>query len=95
MSSSSHAGYATPVNIDRMMEHLGIDVGCSVAPRFGLLVSCTQRSCSSCTARKACTEWLAKDADASFGPPKFCPNFDLLWELFYDSAAGHHTHCDH
>jgi hypothetical protein len=92
MGTSSDARHMTAANIDRMMERLGIDMGCSVAPRFGLLISCTQRNCVSCTARKTCTQWLAKDPDASSGPPKFCPNFDLLCELFYDPAMGHHTH---
>jgi hypothetical protein len=92
MGASSHAGYGTAANIDRMMERLGIDVGYSAAPRFGLLTSCTQRNCCSCTKHAACTEWLAKNPDPSSGPPKFCPNFDLLCELYYDFAAGHHAH---
>jgi hypothetical protein len=92
MITSSDARNTTAANFDRMMDCLGIDLGCRVAPRFGLLISCMQRNCVSCSARKTCTEWLANDPDASFGPPKFCPGFDLLCELFYDSAAGRHTH---
>ena len=88
MGASSNAGYGTAANIDRVMERLGIDVGYSVVPRFGLLTSCAQRNCDSCTRREACARWLAK-ADASSGPPKFCPNFDLLSELYYDPAVGH------
>ena len=90
MGASSHAGYAT--NIDRMMERLGIDVGYSAAPRFGLLSCCAQRKCDSCSQHAACTAWLAKDPGARLAPPKFCPNFDVLSELYYDFAVGHHTH---
>ena len=95
MGSSNHAPYATyttTTNIDRMMERLGIDVGCQVAPRFGLLFSCAERNCATCRARETCTAWLAQDAGAHLAPPKFCPSFDLLCELFYDSGVGHHTH---
>ena len=80
---------APMTNIDTMMERLGVDVGCRVTPRFDLLFACALRNCSSCTARKACTGWLAKEHDPLLGPPKFCPNFDLLSELFYDPAVGH------
>jgi hypothetical protein len=95
MSSSSRLRSTTAANIDSMMERLGIDVGCCVVPRFSLLFSCALRNCGSCTAREACTEWLAKDLDDLLKPPKFCPNFDLLSELLYDPAIGHRTHSVH
>jgi hypothetical protein len=88
MSALSHLGHAT-VNIDSMMERLGIDVGCRVTPRFGLLFSCALRNCNRCTAHEACTTWLSDEHVALAGPPKFCPNFDLLSELFYDPGVGH------
>jgi hypothetical protein len=91
MSSSNHARFATTINIDKMMERLGIDVGCQVAPRFGLLFSCAQRNCTTCRARETCTQWLATEIDGAIAPPKFCPSFDLLCELFYDSGVGHRT----
>jgi hypothetical protein len=93
-SSRLKSATATAPNIDNMMERLGIDGGCSVVPRFSLVFSCALRNCGSCTARDACAEWLAKDDDL-FAPPKFCPNFDLLSELLYDPAVGHHTHSVH
>jgi hypothetical protein len=34
-------------------------------------------------------------AERLFAPPKFSPNFDLLSELLYDPAVGHHTHSVH
>lgn len=92
MGSSSLLGCRTAPNIDNMMERLGIDLGFRVVPRFGLLFSCALRNCGSCTARKACADWLAQGHDALSGPPKFCPNADLLSELLYDSAIGHRTH---
>jgi hypothetical protein len=95
MGSSNHAPYATYTactNIDRMMERLGIDVGCQVAPRFGLLFSCAERNCATCKARETCSAWLAENGGAQVAPPKFCPSFDLLCELFYDSGVGHHSH---
>ena len=93
MGNSSRAGRATAASIDNMMERLGIDPGFRVAPRFGLLFCCALRNCGSCAARDACGEWLGKDHDAGLGPPKFCPNSDLLSELLYDPAIGHRTHC--
>jgi hypothetical protein len=81
-------GKETAANFGNMMERLGIDQGYRVVPRFGLLFSCALRNCSSCTRRKACAEWLTADHDLGFGPPQFCPNFDLLWELLCDSGIG-------
>ena len=91
MGSSNHAPYATTTNIDRMMERLGIDVGCQVAPRFGLLFSCAERNCATCKAHERCSAWLAENSGGQVALPKFCPSFDLLCELFYDSGVGHHT----
>jgi hypothetical protein len=90
--NSSSLGYTTTGNIDDMVELLGIDAAYRVAPRFGLLSSCVQRNCASCTAREACTQWLGKKRNALLGPPKFCPNFDLWSELFYDPGVGHRAH---
>jgi len=91
MSPSSGPKSTTAANFDNMMERLGIDGVCCVVPRFSLLFSCALRNCGSCTAREMCTEWLAKDHNDRLAPPKFCPNFDLLSELSYDPAVGHHT----
>ncbi|HEY2134317.1 MAG TPA: DUF6455 family protein, partial [Xanthobacteraceae bacterium] len=88
MSPSTQANQPAELNMDRMLEHLGIDVGFCVVPRFGLLASCAQRNCDHCSKRATCTEWLATDPDGHAGPPKFCPNFDLLCELYYDSGVG-------
>jgi Family of unknown function (DUF6455) len=93
MISAIHPKCATTTNIDRMITRLGIDAGFAVVPRFGLTFSCALRTCRACTAGEACTEWLAKGPDALFGPPKFCPNVNLLWELLCDPAIGCRRHC--
>jgi Family of unknown function (DUF6455) len=80
--------YAPATNIDRMMELLGIDVGYSVVPQFGLAFSQALRTCCSCSAHGECTEWLATGPDAPVGPPKFCPCVDLLWDLLCDPAVS-------
>jgi len=92
MSSSSHAACAPAANVDTMMDRLGIDQGCRVAPRFGLTLCCALRTCSSCTARDACAQWLVSEPELLLGPPAFCPNTDLLWELVCDRAIGRRTH---
>jgi Family of unknown function (DUF6455) len=92
MSSSSRFRYTSAANLDTMMERLGIDLGCRATPRLGLTFSCALRTCSSCTAREACAEWQAKGPEAPFGPPEFCPNTDLLWELLCDPAFGRRPH---
>jgi Family of unknown function (DUF6455) len=84
-------GKETATNIENMMERLGIDQGYRVVPRFGLLFSCALRNCGSCTRRKACADWLTADRDFVYGPPQFCPNFELLWELLCDPGIGHRT----
>jgi hypothetical protein len=66
MKSSGRLGCKTSANIDNMMERLGIDAGYRVVPRFGVLFFCALRNCRSCTAREACTEWLANGHGALF-----------------------------
>ena len=84
---SSHPPESTIApNVDNMMERLGIDAGFRVVPRFGLLFCCALRNCGGCTQRRAYANWLAQERGT--GPPKFCPNADLLSELLYDSSIG-------
>jgi hypothetical protein len=92
MSSSSRAACVPAANVDTMMDRLGIDPGCRVVPRFGLTFCCALRTCSSCTARDACAQWLARAPERLPGPPAFCPNTDLLWEFVCDRAIAHRTH---
>ncbi len=92
MSSSNRSGRTTAAKFDKMMERLGIDPGYILAPRLGLAFSCALRTCRSCTACEECAEWLARDPEAVFSPPKFCPNADLLWEFLCDRAIGRRAH---
>jgi Family of unknown function (DUF6455) len=91
MSASRRAGFPTAANVDDMMERLGIDQGCRVDPHFGLTLCCVLRTCRACTARETCVAWLARHPEPLFGPPDFCPNVDLLWELVCDRAVGRRT----
>jgi hypothetical protein len=81
-------GPSSAANISKMMERLGIDVGYGALPRFGLAFSSARRACNGCTARVSCTGWLEKPRGAAFGPPRFCANVDLLWELICDPSIG-------
>jgi len=92
MSPSSHATSAPAGNVDRMMDRLGIDSGCRVAPRFGLTFACALRTCGSCPTPEACAQWLAREPGRLAGPPDFCPLADLLWELVCDRAIGRPPH---
>jgi hypothetical protein len=88
MSASRPPESMTAPNVDNMMERLGIDPGFRVVPRFGLLFTCALRNCGGCAQRRACADWLAQARGTALGPPKFCPNADLLSELLYDSSIG-------
>jgi hypothetical protein len=92
MSSLSSAEPMASANIGKMMERLDIDMAYAALPRYGLVFSSAMRACNSCTAHAACNQWLAKPRDRAFGPPKFCPGVDLLWELLCDPAIGHRPH---
>jgi hypothetical protein len=92
MNPSSPLGNMNTATIDNMMRRLGIDVGCRVVPRYGLLFCCALRNCGSCAARAECSDWLKKDDGAAFGPPKFCANADLLSELLCEPAIGRRPH---
>jgi Family of unknown function (DUF6455) len=92
MRSSRRGRYVPAPHVDNMMERLGIDPGCCVTPRFGLRFLCALRTCSSCPAPDTCTAWLAEGPRPGIGPPKFCPNADLLWELLSEPAIGRRLH---
>jgi hypothetical protein len=95
MTASIRPGYGPATNIDRMMEILGIDIGYGAARRFGLAYSCALRTCGSCNAHETCADWLANASDALIGPPDFCPNVELLWELLCRPGIACRTHSVH
>jgi len=90
MSCSLSGGrFGAAVNIGRMMERLGIDPAYGVLPSYGVIFSSAWRTCRRCAASAECTKWLAETRASAVGPPRFCPNADLLWELLCDPAVGH------
>ncbi len=95
MGTSNRPGHRPGANIDRMMDRLGIDGRCSVAPEFGLAFSCALRSCSVCVAHEKCADWLAQESGLLSAPPDFCPNLAVLWDLLCDPAFGYHAHSVH
>ena len=87
MSCSLSGGrLGAAVNIGRMMERLGIDPAYGVLPRYGVIFSSAWRTCRRCAASAECTKWLAETRASAVGPPRFCPNADLLWELLLGEA---------
>ena len=87
--SLSRGRLGAAVNIGRMMERLGIDPAYGVLPRYGVIFSSAWRTCRRCAGSAECTKWLAETRASAVGPPRFCPNADLLWELLCDPAVGH------
>ena len=67
--------------IRQMMEHLGIEPGGAVVPRWSLAYTTAFHRCEGCTDKEACREWLERmPAQVSFAP-RFCPNADIFFEL--------------
>jgi Family of unknown function (DUF6455) len=87
---SSEARDLRDVNVYKMMEHLGIELGGGVIPRFGLMYASAVRSCEKCRSVHACTEWLETASSTSFAP-KFCPNAGIFFELVFEGQTVPHT----
>jgi hypothetical protein len=84
MSSSGRLERTTTANIGKMMGRLGIDTAYAALPRYGLAFSSALRACLH--VNNALSGGHTRHT--AFGPPKFCANVDLLWELFCDPAIG-------
>ncbi len=70
-----------PTHIREMMEHLGIEPGGGIVPRWSLAYTTAFHRCEGCTNKQACRDWLAiMPALVSFAP-RFCPNADIFFEL--------------
>jgi hypothetical protein len=74
--------------ISTMMERLGIEPGGAAVPRLGLRYATAFRQCRSCPSTPACREWLAQAPSHASLPPRFCPNFDILFELQFDAPGS-------
>lgn len=75
------------VNAYKMMEHLGIELGGGVIPRFGLTYASAVRNCRKCESARICTKWLAA-APSGSAAPDFCPNVDIFFELVFDGQTA-------
>jgi hypothetical protein len=64
----------------KMLEHLGIELGAGVVPRYGLMYMAAVRTCRTCGSAAACAAWLGSES-ASCSAPNFCPNCDIFTEL--------------
>ena len=70
-----------PTYIREMMEHLGIEPGGGVVPRWSMAYTTAFHRCEGCTDKAACRDWLDHmPAMVSFAP-RFCPNADIFFEL--------------
>ncbi len=78
------------LEVYKMLERLGIELGAGVIPRYGLMYVSAVRNCRSCASASACAEWRAT-ASATCGAPGFCPNRDTFLELAYTQTIRRST----
>jgi len=83
---SSEKSDLREANVYRMMEHLGIELGGGVIPRFGLLYASAVRRCQKCESVHACSKWLGA-ASSTLVAPDFCPNADIFFELVFEGQT--------
>jgi Family of unknown function (DUF6455) len=77
---SSENSDVRELQVYKMMERLGIELGAGVIPRYGLMYASAVRACRTCGSVHACAAWLGS-APASCIAPEFCPNADIFVEL--------------
>jgi hypothetical protein len=70
------------LEVYKMLERLGIELGAGVIPRYGLMYVSAVRNCRNCGSASACAEWLGAAAPTC-DAPGFCPNRDIFFELAY------------
>jgi uncharacterized protein DUF6455 len=68
------------LEVYKMLEHLGIELGAGVIPRYGLMYVSAVRACRTCGSARACAGWLETDT-AACAAPDFCPNAEIFTEL--------------
>jgi Family of unknown function (DUF6455) len=68
------------LEVYKMLERLGIELGAGVIPRYGLMYASAIRTCQRCGSVHACAAWLGS-ASANCIAPDFCPNADIFLEL--------------
>ena len=74
---TSEKGELRELQVYKMLERLGIELGAGVIPRYGLMDISTVRNRRSCGAASPCTEYLGAASSPAVGRD-FCPNHDIL-----------------
>jgi hypothetical protein len=88
--NSSEKSDLQELQVYKMMERLGLELGAGVIPRYGLMYVSAVRNCRSCGAAPACTGWLGAASSARVAPG-FCPNRDIFLELACTQTARRST----
>jgi Family of unknown function (DUF6455) len=78
------------LEVYKMLERLGIELGAGVIPRYGLMYVAAVWNCRSCGAVPACTAWLGA-ASSTCVAPDFCPSRDIFLELAYAQTVRRST----
>jgi Family of unknown function (DUF6455) len=87
---SPEKGDLRELEVYKMLERLGIELGAGVIPRYGLMYVSAVRNCRSCDAVSACAAWL-DSATSTNVAPDFCPSRDIFLELAYAQSARRST----
>jgi hypothetical protein len=88
--SASENSDLQELQVYKMLERLGIELGAGVIPRYGLMYVSAIRNCRSCGTAPACAEWLGA-ASSTRVAPGFCPSRDIFLELADAQTARRST----
>ncbi len=87
---SPEKGDLRELEVYKMLERLGIELGEGVIPQYGLMYVSAVRNCRNCSAVPACAAWLGAASPTSVAPD-FCPSRDIVLELAYAQSARRST----
>jgi hypothetical protein len=87
---SPEKGDLRELEVYKMLERLGIELGAGVIPRYGLMYVSAVRNCRSCDAASACAAWLGAASSTSVAPD-FCSSRDIFLELAHAQSARRST----
>jgi hypothetical protein len=74
------------LEVYKMLERLGLELGAGVVPRYGLMYMAAIRTCRTCGSARACAAWVGSDAALCIAPD-FCPNADIFTELVMEGPT--------
>jgi len=74
------------LEVYKMLERLGLELGAGVVPRYGLMYMAAIRTCRTCGSARACAAWVGSDAALCIAPD-FCPNADIFTELVMEEPT--------